>query len=299
MLLPDKLKTKITHYIAMPKVVVVGIINCTPDSFSDGIDSIDAPSPAATARATSTILDNAKALIDAGAEMLDVGGDSTRPGSHCTDDEREWNRIEPVLSYFCHRVPVSVDTHKAEIARRSLALGASMINDITGGINAHLVETVANSPALYTYMFNAYGAAHQFHEPKTFVSLETIISTISTWATERTRTLAAQGISIARQVVDPGLGRFVSPDPTVSCRIIDDFWKIESPATSRMLGCSRKGFLRQPHETSPADRDDISATVGAKVAAAAPADATLYLRVHNASAQRRALLNLPKPNAGR
>lgn len=174
-----------------------------------------------------------------------------------------------------------------------------MINDITGGINAQVVETVANSPALYTYMFNAYGTAHEFQQPLIAVTPETVISTISTWAAECALRLAAQGISIERQVVDPGLGGFVSPDPTVSHRITDDFWKIRTPATRRMLGCSRKGFLRQPHERCPADRDEVSATLGATVAASAPQGSTLYLRVHNVSAQRSALLNFPVPPGAR
>jgi dihydropteroate synthase len=277
---------------SMPQVLTLGIINCTPDSFSDGVNYIDQATPGAKARATTCIIDKAKALLDAGAEMLDVGGDSTRPGSLCTDDELEWNRIEPILSYFCHRVPVSVDTHKAEIARRALGLGASMINDITGGTNAQLVETVADSPALYTYMFNAYGAAHAFNQPLIPVTLEGVINTISTWAAERARLLAAHGISIERQVFDPGLGGFVSPDPAVSLSIIDNFWNIKSPATRRMLGCSRKGFLKQPQEQSPADRDNQSATIGAKVAAAGPIESTLYLRVHNVSAQKQSLGSL-------
>jgi len=278
----------------MQETIIVGIVNCTPDSFSDGIFGLDPATLIGQVRTAETTIDRAKALVDAGAQMLDVGGDSTRPGSQCTDDELEWRRIEGVLSYFCHRIPVSVDTHKAEIARRALALGASMINDITGGSNTHLVETVANSRALYTYMFNAYGTAHQFDTPRTRVSQENVISTISSWATKRSHDLAGQGISLARQVVDPGLGGFVSPDPAVSRRIIENFWEIASPATRRMFGCSRKGFLKQPNENSPSDRDDLSAQLGAKVAAKAPLTSTIYLRVHNALYQTRALRDFPK-----
>ncbi len=274
----------------MRKTIIVGIVNCSPDSFSERIYGLDEVSPRGRVSATATAIDRAKALIDAGASMLDVGGDSTRPGSRCTDDELEWTRIEGVVSYFCHRVPVSVDTHKSEIARRALALGASMINDITGGIDVNLIELVADSSALYTYMFNAYGAAHQFQTPQIPLCLENVIGTISNWATERSQTLAAQGISLERQIFDPGLGGFVSPNPNISLRIINDFWAIASPSPKRMLGCSRKGFLRQQNETSPTDRDSASARVGAAVAAAAPPNSTLYLRVHNSLCQAQALL---------
>jgi dihydropteroate synthase len=275
----------------MPQTVIVGIINCTPDSFSDGVRDIDDVNPTGRERSTARLLDKARALLDAGAQMLDVGGDSTRPGSRCTNDQVEWTRIEPILSHFCHRVPVSVDTHKAEVARRALDVGAAMINDVTGGIDPILVETVAGSSALYTYMFNAYGAAHTFEQPHTCVSPDDVITTVSRWAAERARTLATQGIHIERQIVDPGLGGFVSPDPAVSQRIVEDFWRIESPCSRRMLGCSRKGFLRQPLEMSPADRDEVSALLGARVATAAPSESTLYIRVHNAMRQSQTLRN--------
>ncbi len=213
--------------------------------------------------------------------MLDIGGDSTRPGSLCTEDEEEWRRIEGVLSHFSHRVPISVDTHKAEIARRAIDLGVAMINDITGGTNLKLLETVARSSVLYTYMFNAYGAAHDFTKAIAPLSLQDCTSALSLWAEERADTLIRSGISIERQVIDPGMGAFVSPDPAVSFSIIENFWSIRSPAKRRMLGCSRKGFLKQSHERSILERDALSAELALKVSAAAPSDATLYIRTHN------------------
>lgn len=264
----------------MAHIVPVGIINCTPNSFSDGMGHLYNPATCA-----SVLIDRAQALLDAGATMLDVGGDSTRPGSHCTDDEEEWRRIEPVLAHFCHKVSVSVDTHKAEIARRAIGLGAAMINDITGGNEMQLIDIVADSSVLYTYMFNAYGDAHQFKTPRISISSQNVLATLSTWASERARTLASRGIPFERQVLDTGLGGFLSPDPEVSYTVLAHYWAVSSPCPRRMLGCSRKGFLKQEGETSPLDRDALSAKLGLTVATAAPSAATLYLRVHNVARQ--------------
>lgn len=279
-----------TYYLYMPKTILVGIVNCTPDSFSDGIGPLYDPHSRDRSASTAILLDRAQSLLDAGADMLDVGGDSTRPGSYCTDDVEEWCRIEPVLAHFCHRVPVSVDTHKAEIARRAIGLGAVMINDITGGTATELVEVVARSSARYTYMFNAYGEAHQFTTLRADISPLDVVSTISSWAHERASSLAQQGIPLERQVLDTGMGSFVSSDPAVSFTLLDRYWQITSPCSRRMLGCSRKGFLRQQGETSILDRDKLSTRIGARVARAAPSSSTLYLRVHNVSRQIRELL---------
>lgn len=137
-------------------ITLVGIVNCTPDSFSDG-------DPLATAV---TYHDRALALIDAGADMLDVGGDSTRPGSLCVDDDEEWRRIAPIIEKLSHTIPISVDTHKAEVARRALQAGATVINDVSGGADPHLLEVVANASALYVCMFSASGIPHVFPDPQ-------------------------------------------------------------------------------------------------------------------------------------
>jgi len=270
-----------TYYRYMPHTVLVGIVNCTPDSFSDGIGSsaIHSDTPA-------IFIDRALALLDAGAAMLDVGGDSTRPGSHCTDDEEEWRRIEPILRRFCHKVPVSVDTHKAEIARRSIDLGATMINDISGGRDIIMTEVIARSNVLYTYMFNAFSEPHNFNMPVVSPTTSDVVSILSNWAAERARALTSLGIPLERQVMDTGMGGFVSPDPAVSHTIINKYWEITAPTTKRLFGCSRKGFLKHEGERSILDRDAISAQLGCAVRDAAPPDATIYIRVHNVALQR-------------
>ncbi len=107
-----------------PRTLIMGILNVTPDSFSDGGRSA-APDDA---------LANARRLVAEGADMLDVGGESTRPGHTPVAAEEEWARIAPVIGALVAEtgVPVSVDTYKADVARRALEAGASIVNDVWG-----------------------------------------------------------------------------------------------------------------------------------------------------------------------
>lgn len=263
----------------MCDAVLVGIINCTPDSFSDGV-SAD----------SKVFLDRAQALIDSGAQMLDVGGDSTRPGSICVGDDEEWRRIEPVVIRFAHRVPLSVDTHKAEIARRAVESGVAMINDVTGGVDPSMLDVLADSSVLYTYMFNAFGVAHSFESARCPVTALDVVQVLSDWAHQRAAFLVSRGISLERQVMDTGCGGFLSADPIVSRVVVERYWEIASPTCKRMLGCSRKGFLKREGERAIEERDSLTAHIGAAICRAAPLDSTVFLRVHNVAKQREELV---------
>jgi dihydropteroate synthase len=267
--------------------IIVGIVNCTPDSFSDGLCINPTTINSNSCSSSDVFIERAQSLIDEGADMLDVGGDSTRPGSVCVNDEEEWSRIEPILKRFCHRIPISVDTHKTEIARRAIEMGAVMINDITGAADPSLIEVVANSKALLAFMFNSFSSAHCFSNTKTALTKDLAVEVIAAWANSHSQSLTSQGISFERQVMDTGLGAFLSPDAEVSFRIIEEYWRIRCPSKGRMLGCSRKGFLKQSGERAPHDRDRLSADIAKQVAKETPADTSIYIRVHNVTLHRR------------
>ena len=114
------------------KVLLMGIVNVTPDSFSDGGDWLD---PA-------TALTHARALEAQGADILDIGGQSTRPGHTPVTDKEEWARLEPVLSVLCKEtaLPVSVDTYYPYVAVQALRCGAQIINDVSGVVNPEMAE---------------------------------------------------------------------------------------------------------------------------------------------------------------
>ncbi len=132
------------------RTLIMGILNVTPDSFSDGGRFFDA----------GKAVEHAREMIAAGADIIDIGAESTRPGHAPVDGREEWRRLAPVLrrlrsEFSC---PLSVDTYKPEVARRALAFGADIINDVWGGAtDPAMWQTVAKSRALYVLMHNATG----------------------------------------------------------------------------------------------------------------------------------------------
>jgi dihydropteroate synthase len=260
-------------------ITVVGILNCTPDSFSDR----------STDLSLHELVDQGRALINAGAHILDIGGDSTRPGSECPGVEEEWRRIEPVLRNLADKVPCSVDTHHAEIARRAISLGARLINDISGTLNEEMIEVIKASDASYIFMFNAFGAPHSFGDG---LSVVNAFETIARWIRGATEKLIDAGISSERLIADPGMGAFISRDPRVSLDLLHRFAELPTPSGGVMLGCSRKGFLKLDGERDVAERDTLGARYGAMAASALQGRTPLYIRTHNAAAQLRALEDL-------
>ena len=170
------------------RTYVMGILNVTPDSFSDG-GRFFAPKAA---------LAHAQELVAAGADIIDVGAESTRPGYVPVPLEEEWARLEPVLGALRTTVPVpiSVDTQKAEIARRAISLGVSVINDIGGLADAEMVEVLKHSQAGYVLM---YHPSEDIQGPIT--SRE-----IRSWLSHRIDEMLRAGIARERILVDPGLG---------------------------------------------------------------------------------------------
>ncbi len=255
---------------------IVAILNCTPDSFSDGSGEVS----------FANLKNQAERLIDEGADILDIGGDSTRPGSTCPGVEEEWRRIAPFLKDLAPRIPVSVDTHHSEVARRAIEHGASFINDISGTRTPEMVEVLARSPASYIFMCNPHGGAHLFGEG---FSVDNAVSGISSWIRETIQTCLDAGIPDSRLIADPGMGAFLSRDPMVSWVVAESFGILPCPAGGILLGCSRKGFLKVLGDRNMDSKDAISAQIGAAAVRQVPKEITTYLRVHNVTTQRSAL----------
>jgi len=255
---------------------IVGILNCTPDSFSDGTGEVS----------VTTLINHAQRMIDEGADILDIGGDSTRPGSICPGVEEEWRRIAPLLAKLAPLIPISVDTHHSEVARRATECGASFINDVSGTRSRDMLEVVAQSSALYIFMCNPHGNAHTFGEG---FSVDTAVNQISLWIRETTSICVEAGIDEARLIADPGMGAFLSSDPLVSWTVAENFGALSHPAGGLLLGCSRKGFLKVLGDLDVEAKDSYSAQIGATVIRQVPQDVPTYLRVHNVAKQRSAL----------
>ncbi|HEY4083804.1 MAG TPA: dihydropteroate synthase [Burkholderiaceae bacterium] len=173
---------------------VMGIVNLTPDSFSDGGEHASVEAGIA----------HCKRLVEEGADILDIGGESSRPGAQALSVDEEWARIEPVLAVAAQLgVPVSIDTCKPEVMRRALLEGADIINDIHALERAGALEALAGHPTAGVCLMHMRG------EPQTMQGLTDYVDVVAeVTAYLQVRALAAQAVGIAadRIALDPGYG---------------------------------------------------------------------------------------------
>jgi dihydropteroate synthase len=249
---------------------VVGVLNVTPDSFSDG--GVNLRSDAAIAAA--------RAMIAAGARAVDVGGESTRPGALPVSVEDELARVLPVVEALSG-LPLSIDTSKAEVARQALALGVELVNDVTAlRGDPELAGVVAAADASLCLM-------HMQGEPQTMQDdprYEDVVDEVVSFLTERLEAAVASGIQEDQICLDPGIGFGKTPAQNVTLiRNLDRLVALGRPV---LVGLSRKSTLaRIVNDTGPVASD--SASVGAAVAAYG-AGASIF-RVHDVPAHVAAL----------
>jgi dihydropteroate synthase len=210
---------------AFPRPSVLGIVNVTPDSFSgDGV--LD---PAAA-------VGQARAMLDEGAALVDVGGESTRPGSAPVPLDEELRRVLPVLEELAG-LPVSIDTSKAEVARRALALGAAMVNDVTAlRSDPDLAGAIAESDAHVCLM-------HMLGEPRTMQEsprYDDVVSDVAAFLEERLAFAVAAGIAEERICLDPGMGFGKSVEHNLE--LIARLDEIRALGRPVLVGASRKRF---------------------------------------------------------
>jgi len=231
---------------AFPRPSVIGVVNVTPDSFSDGGAFLD-PGRAIT---------QAKRLLAEGAVLVDIGGESTRPGSEGVSAAAELRRVEPVLEGLAG-LPVSIDTSKAEVARRALELGAVLVNDVTAlRADPDLAGVVADANAYLCLM-------HMLGEPRTMQDApryDDVVAEVASFLEERLAAAVAAGIQEERVCLDPGLGfgKTVKHNLELLARM-DELVAIGRPV---LVGASRKRFLGR----ILGDRKAVTGTVAAGVA---------------------------------
>jgi dihydropteroate synthase len=236
----------------LPRPSVIGIVNVTPDSFSDGGVNLDPEAAAAAAR---------RQLAE-GAALVDVGGESTRPGAEPVDVDEELRRVIPVLEALEGEVPVSIDTAKAAVARRALALGAELVNDVTAlrGDPA-LAETVAEAGAFLCLM-------HMLGEPRTMQRdprYRDVASEVTAFLEERLRAAVAAGIREERICLDPGIGFGKTVEQNFELvRRLDVLLALGRPV---LVGFSRKRSLGRLLGDAEATTGPLSASLAAAVAA--------------------------------
>jgi dihydropteroate synthase len=246
-----------------PRPSVMGVVNVTPDSFSDG---------GVNFRADDAV-ESARRMLGEGAAIVDVGGESTRPGSTGVPLEEELRRVVPVLEAL-QGVPVSVDTAKAEVARRAVALGAELVNDVTAlRGDPEMAEAVAGSGAYVCLM-------HMRGEPRTMQvdpRYDDVVADVKAFLEARLSAATEAGIAEEHVCIDPGIGFGKTAEHNFELvRRLDEIAALGRPI---VIGFSRKSSLGKLLGNPDATTGTTAASVGAAVAAY-ERGATI-LRVHD------------------
>ena len=238
-----------SHIIPLrQRTLVMGIVNVTPDSFSDGgsYASVD------------DAVKHAIQMVADGADLLDVGGESTRPGSEAVPADEEQRRVVPVIQRITSELPdtpVSVDTRKAEVARAALDAGATVVNDISAGADPAMFGVVCDSGAGMILM-------HMKGEPKTMQEDPTyydVVAEVRGFLGERVEAAVAAGIDRERLCVDPGIG--FGKNLQHNLALLHDIGAFHHLDVAVLVGPSRKGFIGTLTGTEVDDR--IEGTAGA------------------------------------
>jgi dihydropteroate synthase len=250
---------------------IMGVINITPDSFSDGGKYLD---PLAACR-------HAESLVRDGADLLDIGGESSRPGSDPVPQEQELERVIPVIrEVISLGVPVSVDTGKPRVAEAALEAGASIVNDVTGLADPTMAPLVAGAGAGLIIM-HMKGTPRSMQEDPRY---DDVTSEVGAWLQERRGTAESHGVPREAIVLDPGIGfgKRLVHNLELLARL-DELVRLGSPI---LIGVSRKSFIEKLTGTEqPEDR--VPGSLAAMIAARD--GGAMLFRVHDVAATRQAL----------
>lgn len=249
------------------RTLIMGILNITPDSFSDGgrYDNLEAA------------IRQAEQMVEEGADILDIGAESTRPSHQLVNAEDEWSRLEPVLKALLPRVsvPISIDTYKAEVAEKALEAGAHIINDIWGlqkDLNMAKVAGKYQAPVI---------AMH--HQEGT--NYHHLIGDILAFLRKSIQLAEAEGLSGDQIIIDPGVGLSFGKTPEQDLEIVsrlDEFRTLGHPI---LLGTSRKSMIGNVINL-PVDQRLEGTIATSVIGVAAGVD---IIRVHDVQANRRAI----------
>lgn len=249
--------------------VLVGILNVTPDSFSDGGEYFD----------TENAVSRGEAMMEAGAGVVDVGGESTRPDADPVDVEEELRRAMPVVRSLAEAgIPVSIDTYKPEVAAAALEAGAVIVNDVTGFTDPRMTEVVVAADCGVVVM-------HGREEPLDALPMHADpVGAVMVSLQGKVDEMVEAGVDSNRIALDPGIG--FAKRPEQSLRLLAGIGRIAAFGHPVMVGSSRKGFLRKV--VGDGDRTSRDNATAATTALAYERGARLF-RVHDVARSRDAL----------
>jgi dihydropteroate synthase len=266
---PTKLRCG-THILSLDETLLMGVLNVTPDSFSDGGLWFD----------TDVAVGRALEMVEQGAHIIDVGGESTRPGAEHVAEEEELRRVLPVIEGVTGRadVPISIDTRKASVARAAVEAGASIVND-TGGEDA---DPVMGSVAAETG--SAVVFMHSRGTPATMRSLteyDDVVTDVRAFLSQTADKLVAAGVAADSIVLDPGFG--FAKTAAQNLELLDRLDEIVQLGYPVLAGTSRKSFIGAVLDLPETDRlEGTAATVTWAIARGAH-----IVRVHDVAEMSR------------
>lgn len=249
--------------ITFDRTRIMGVLNVTPDSFSEGGKFFGAPAA----------IERGVAIADEGADVIDVGGESTRPGATAVPAAEEWRRIAPVIMALASKVDalISVDTTKPEVARKALTAGAKIVNDVRGLRDPAMRAVVKQTGAGAVVM-------HMQGEPSTMQvnpRYHDVIHDVRAFLAARLTEAGEAGIPLEALIVDPGIGFGKGPDHNVE--LLRNLEALRVRNRPIMVGVSRKSFLGKLADLAIMDR--LEASIGA--AAFAVLHGVDMIRVHD------------------
>lgn len=255
------------------RTFVMGIVNITPDSFSDGGKFL----------AVTAAVEHAIQLENEGADLLDLGGESTRPGAEPVSELEELRRVIPVVERLAGqvRIPLSIDTTKARVAREALIAGAAIINDISGLRSDPEIADVCREFGAGVICMHMQGTPQTMQQAPTY---QAVVAEIAEFFRERQKSLTASGLGAEQLVWDPGVG--FGKTAQHNLEILGKIGVFRELGRPVLIGHSRKRFL-QKVLGKPVD-ERMFGTLGVSLALAAQgAD---IIRVHDVAAHRDALI---------
>lgn len=251
---------------------LVGVLNVTPDSFSDGGDYLQ----------PTTAVARGIEMVDEGAALIDVGGESTRPGAQPVDEPEEMRRLLPVVEdLVAEGVRVSVDTYKPGVARAALAAGAHVVNDVTGYTDPDMIGVVAASGCGVVAMHMRGTPADMHRDPR----YQDVVAEVEEFLLTAAMRLEAAGVDRRRIAIDPGIGFAKRAEHSLT--LLSQLERLSGHGYPVMIGTSRKGFLGSLVAGDTRESRDRATAVTTALGFAAGAR---LFRVHDVAGSRDALV---------
>ncbi|MBB4929248.1 dihydropteroate synthase [Lipingzhangella halophila] len=213
------------------RCLVMGVVNVTPDSFSDGGAWFD----------TGRAIEHGLSLAELGADIIDVGGESTRPGAQRVSRDEEIRRIGPVVTELArHGVPVSIDTMRAEVAEHAVDAGAVLVNDVSGGLaDPSMARLVARTGVAYVLM-HWRGHSHEMQNRAVYAD---VVKEVHDELRERLESMVDEGVEPHQIVLDPGLGFAKRPEEAHNWALLSHLDTFHALGYPLLVAGSRKRFL--------------------------------------------------------